>query len=104
MEEFTLNKRNQSSTNKMWVLLYKIGIILIISSLFLWIIPVVVPFTPLSIGMKASLITGAIIVAEILFWTGALLAGKEAATKIRGYFNPKNWRKKEIKSKEVHKI
>lgn len=97
VREYTLNQRNQSTTNKTWALLYKIGIILIVSSFLFWIVPVVVPFTPLSIGMKTSLITGAIIIAEVLFWTGALLAGKEVATKIRGYFNPKNWKKQKKK-------
>src|SRR5690625_6126901 len=63
---------------------YRIGITLITISLFIWIIPIVVPFLSISGGLKASLIGGAVLIAEILFWVGAVLAGKEVATRIRG--------------------
>src|SRR5690625_7529107 len=75
---------------------YRIGITLITISLFIWIIPIVVPFLSISGGLKASLIGGAVLIAEILFWVGAVLAGKEVATRIRGYVNPKNWRRRKI--------
>lgn len=95
-----MNKQTKPPTNKMWVLLYKVGIGMIIVSLVFWIFPIIIPFISFSIGMKTTIITSAIIIAEILFWTGAVLAGKEAAVKIRGYFNPKNWRKKPNKQQE----
>jgi len=75
-------------------LIYKIGLIMIVTSLVIWIIPLVVPFLPLSVSLKATIITVVVVVAEILFWTGAVFVGKEVAVKIRGYLNPKNWRKR----------
>lgn len=73
---------------------YKLGIGLLILSLLLWLIPVITPFTSLPTKVKAGTITGSIIMAEIMFWIGALLVGKEVATKFKSYLNPKNWRKK----------
>ncbi|CAH0236493.1 transporter suffix domain-containing protein [Peribacillus simplex] len=72
---------------------YKVGMGFLIISLLTWIIPVVAPFTPFSTGVKAGVITGAIVFAEVMFWAGALLVGKEVAAKYKGYLNPKNWKK-----------
>lgn len=74
-------------------LLYKIGLFLIISSFILWIIPLGIPFLTLSGKMKAISITSSLVIAEIFFWIGAIMVGKEVASKIRGYFNPKSWTK-----------
>ncbi|MGE6376107.1 transporter suffix domain-containing protein [Peribacillus muralis] len=72
---------------------YKLGMGFLIISLLTWIIPVIAPFTPLSAAAKAGVITGAIVFAEVMFWVGALLVGKEVAAKYKSYLNPKNWRK-----------
>jgi hypothetical protein len=72
---------------------YKVGMGFLIISLLTWIIPVAAPFTPFSTAVKAGVITGAIVFAEVMFWAGALLVGKEVAAKYKGYLNPKNWRK-----------
>ncbi|MGW6379944.1 transporter suffix domain-containing protein [Peribacillus butanolivorans] len=72
---------------------YKIGMGFLIVSLLTWIIPVIAPFTPFPTAVKAGVITGAIIFAEVMFWVGALLVGKEVAAKFKGYLNPKNWKK-----------
>ncbi|WP_249315873.1 transporter suffix domain-containing protein [Bacillus sp. FJAT-49711] len=74
--------------------LFKLGLGLLVFSLSLYLIPVITPFTPLPIKVKASIITGSIIIAEILFWLGALFVGKEVASKFKSYLNPKNWRRK----------
>lgn len=76
-------------------ILYKVGIGLLIVALFCWLIALIAPFTPLSVKAKAGAITGAMIFAEIVFWIGALLVGKEVASKFTSYLNPKNWRKKQ---------
>lgn len=81
--------------------LYKFGIGLLIFSLTLYLIPVITPFTPLPIKIKAGLMTGSIIIAEASFWIGALLVGKEVASKFKGYLNPKNWKKREEKEHEI---
>ncbi|MFJ7829299.1 transporter suffix domain-containing protein [Peribacillus sp. NPDC097284] len=73
---------------------YKIGMVLLMLSLLTWLIPVVAPFTPFSTNTKAMIIGGAIIIAEIMFWVGAILVGKEVAARYKSYLHPKNWRKK----------
>ncbi|MBT2642827.1 transporter suffix domain-containing protein [Bacillus sp. ISL-41] len=73
-------------------LVYKIGMILIIASFIVWVMPLGIPFLPISGKMKAISITSALVIAEVLFWVGALMVGKEAARKIKRAFNPKNWR------------
>lgn len=81
-------------------LMYKIGISLILISGVFWIIPLAIPFLSLSGKTKTIGITSSIVIAEIMFWTGAIFVGKEVASKIRSYFNPKNWRRrKQIKEK-----
>lgn len=88
-----LENNSQSTTKSVY---YKFGIGLIIGSLFIWIIPIIVPFTPISLKLKGTIITIAVIIAEILFWVGAVLAGRTVAAKIRSYLNPRNWYKKKV--------
>lgn len=87
--ENRLNRKKQQKS-----ILYKLGMGFLILSLLLWLIPVITPFTSLPTKVKAGAITGSIIIAEVIFWIGALLVGKEVAAKFKGYLNPKNWRKK----------
>jgi hypothetical protein len=75
-------------------LVYRIGMILIIASFIVWVMPLGIPFLPITGKMKAISITSALVLAEVLFWVGALMVGKEAARKIRTAFNPKNWKKR----------
>gem|GEM_PF-670262 len=72
--------------------IYRIGIGLIIASFVVWIVPPFAPFLPLSATAKTLTATGAIAAAEIMFWLGAVLIGKEAAAKLRKYWNVKHWR------------
>lgn len=81
-------------------LVYKIGMFLIISSFIIWVIPVGIPFLPLSGKVKAISITSCLVLAEVTFWIGAIMVGKEVAGKIRKYFNPKNWRRKQAEKQE----
>ncbi|MFD1019593.1 transporter suffix domain-containing protein [Thalassobacillus hwangdonensis] len=91
--------QNNSRTQKPFT--YKIGLFLIISSVLVWVIaPVLIPFLPLTNGMKAITITTSLVIGEIIFWIGAVMVGKEAAKKIRKSFNPKNWRKNSDEKKE----
>ncbi|MFC0298486.1 transporter suffix domain-containing protein [Geobacillus jurassicus] len=70
----------------------RIGIVLIIASFVVWLIPPIAPFLPFSAAVKALIVTVVIVAAEIMFWIGALLVGKEAAAKLKRHWNPKNWR------------
>lgn len=82
-------------------LIYKIGMILIISSFIIWVFPLGIPFLPLSGKVKAMSITGSLIAAEVFFWMGALMVGKEAAGKIRKMINPKNWKRRTAEKQDV---
>ncbi|WP_246943527.1 transporter suffix domain-containing protein [Bacillus pinisoli] len=84
--------QNESTVKKPFI--YKIGMFLIISSFIIWVFPVGIPFLPISGKMKAISITSSLIIAEVFFWVGALMVGKEVARKIRNSLNPRNWRKK----------
>lgn len=46
-------------------------------------------------------ITGVLVLAEVLFWIGVLLVGKEVAMKIKGYLSPKKWGKRVEKVEDV---
>lgn len=81
-------------------LLYKIGMILIISSFIFWVLPLGIPFLPLTGKMKAISITSTLVIAEVLFWVGALMVGKEAAGKIRTALNPKNLKRRKAERQE----
>ena len=81
-------------------LVYKIGMFLIISSFIIWVMPVGIPFLPLSSKVKVISITSCLVLAEVTFWIGAIMVGKEVAGKIRKYFNPKNWRRKQVEKQE----
>jgi hypothetical protein len=65
----------------------KLGLILIVLSFLPWVaIPLVVPFLPLSVAQKAASVPVLLVVAEILFWLGVLLVGKEVTQRYRQYF------------------
>lgn len=57
--------------------LYRIGISLIIFSFFIWAIPAIVPFISVDTNVKVALVTGSLILAEIMFWIGVAIVGKE---------------------------
>jgi hypothetical protein len=83
----------------------KLGLVLIIISFLPWlIIAVIVPFLPISLAQKALLIPALLVLAEVLFWLGALLVGKEVVQKYRRYLNfryprilLKRWKRKNRK-------
>jgi len=60
----------------------KLGLILIIVSFSPWLaIAIIVPFLPISVAQKALLVPALLVLAEVLFWLGALLLGKEVVQK-----------------------
>jgi hypothetical protein len=65
-----------------------LGLILIIISFSPWLaIAVIVPFLPISLAEKALLVPALLVLAEVLFWTGVLLVGKEVVQKYSRYFS-----------------
>jgi phosphate/sulfate permease len=67
----------------------KLGLGLILVSSLLWLALLVVPFLPLSSGQKALGAAAVVVTAEILFWLGALLTGKEVVQNYRDRLQPK---------------
>ncbi|UFT99107.1 transporter suffix domain-containing protein [Radiobacillus kanasensis] len=72
----------------------KLGWLFIILSCLFWILLAVIPFLPFSVGIKAVVATGSIVLAEVFFWIGAILVGKEVMKKYKAYLTPKKWKKK----------
>ena len=52
-------------------------------SLVCFALVLVIPFLPLSAGLRASLWTGTLITAEAGFWVGILIAGPDLLRKVR---------------------
>lgn len=69
----------------------KLGIGLMIISVPLFLAIPVIPFLEMENGTKVKLTTIILVAAEIIFWSGGLLVGKELFAKYKSYFNPKNW-------------
>lgn len=79
----------------------KLGLGLIIISFVPWVAILFIPSLALTLAQKAALVPILAIIAEVIFWLGILIVGKEAATKYRQYLNFnalwrqfKKWRRK----------
>ena len=66
----------------------KLGIGLILVSFLPWVAVAAAPFLALSIAQKAVLIPVLIGIAELMFWIGILMVGKEVAEQYRRWLNP----------------
>lgn len=76
-----------------------------ILSVFLFLSLPIIPFLDIDNKTKISISSILFIIAEITFWGGGLLVGKELFGKYKSYFNPKNWFKKKLKEEnEVEKV
>ena len=51
----------------------------------------VVPFLSIDHKTKISISTIIFVIAELTFWGGGFLVGKELFSKYKSYLNPKNW-------------
>lgn len=84
IEKIMKSKKSES-------VLFKIGVVLLITACLLWIGIVIIPFLPLSSLTQASIVGVLFIVGEIAFWLGTVLAGKEFVTRYKHYCSPKRW-------------
>jgi hypothetical protein len=82
------------SEKKKSPLLFRIGIVLLIIYVLLWIGIIVTPFLPVSTFVKATVIPGTIVFAEILLIIAVAFVGKEFVSKYKDRLKPKNWKKK----------
>ena len=74
-------------------LLVRIALLLILLSGVFWFGMIAVPFVPmpLSAAQKGALALGLFIAAEITFWAGALLVGREVVSRYTRLLWPPNW-------------
>jgi len=82
----------------------KIGAVLMIVSVPLFLFLPAIPFLNIDGAAKIKLTTVIFVIAEITFWAGGLLVGKELFTKYKAYFNPKVWFKKNTKHVNNDKV
>jgi len=75
-------------------IILKIGIVLMIISVPLFLLIPVIPFLDLETKTKVTVSTALLVAGEVLFWAGGILVGKELFTKYKSFLNPKNWFKK----------
>jgi hypothetical protein len=82
---------------------FRMGLILMIVSVPLFLALPVIPFLDFDGKTKVAVSTVLLVMGEILFWSGGLLVGKELVVKYKAYLNPKNWfRRKPADKQEDH--
>jgi hypothetical protein len=62
------------------------GVVLLVLSVVLWLPLPILPFLPIDGADQLAIAGGLVISAEVAFWTGAALAGPEAARRIRSWW------------------
>lgn len=67
----------------------KVGIGLLIVSFVPWGLAFAIPFMALPLSQKAAIAAALFIVAEVMFWIGVLIVGKEVADRYRQWLNPR---------------
>ena len=79
---------------------FKLGLVIIVLSVLLFLSLPVIPFLAFESKTKVTISTVVFIMAEITFYTGGFLLGKELFSKYKSYLNPKNWFKKKKEDRE----
>ena len=69
----------------------KIGIVIMAISVLLFLSLPVIPFLDIENKTRITITTIVFIVAEVTFYGGGFLVGKELFSKYKSYMNPKNW-------------
>lgn len=77
---------------------YKVGLVLVIVSIPIFLFLLFIPFLDTSDKNKIFISTVTIVIAEVLFWSGGLLLGRQLFDKYKSYFNPGNWFKTKKKN------
>jgi len=76
---------------------FKIGLVLMVISIVAFLMLPVIPFLNVEKNVKYIISTALFIFAEVTFWVGGILMGKELFDKYKALLNPKNWKKSETK-------
>lgn len=80
---------------------FKLGVILMLSSLIFFALLVAFPLMDIEKTLKITLTTVSFVIAEVLFYTGGFFVGKEVFNKYKAYLNPVSWFKRNGKEKVV---
>ena len=75
--------------NKNWK--FKLGLLMVLLSLIFFGLLVLIPMLDIKREQKVWFTTFSFITAEVLFYTGGFLLGKEMFNKYKSYLNPLNW-------------
>jgi hypothetical protein len=70
------------------------GIVLLILSFAFYASILLLPFLSVAGTTKAAAIPVLIVLAEVAFWIGGIILGKEFVMRYRRFLDPRNWRKK----------
>ncbi len=62
------------------------GVILMSLSLLLWVCLLGVPFLPMCAAGRGTVATALIVIAEVAFWVGAVIAGPAATRRMRSWW------------------
>jgi len=85
--------------NKSWK--FKAGLIIMLFSLPFFALLVIIPLLNIDNTDKIKFTSISFVIAEVLFYSGGFLLGKEIFNKYKSWFNPKNWFKKKLKAETV---
>jgi hypothetical protein len=72
---------------RVWVLIF--GVFVVPGVLYLTLLAV--PFLPLTTGQKVWVASGIVVAAEGTFLLSALILGREAVRRYRGFLDPRRW-------------
>ena len=75
--------------NKNWKV--KLGLLMVLMSLIFFASLVLIPMLNIKREEKIWFTTLSFVTAEVLFYTGGFLLGKEMFNKYKSYLNPKKW-------------
>ena len=64
----------------------RIRVVLMVGSLPLWLVLPILPFVGISTAAKAMAATAVVVIAELMFWGGAVLAGPAAVRRLKGWW------------------
>jgi hypothetical protein len=70
-------------------MLFRLGLVAIVLSFLPWLAIAAAPLFGLSLGASAGLVAGLAVAAEVLFWAGLAMAGKDTWQTIRA----RGWRR-----------
>ena len=65
----------------------RLGWGMMIASVVVWAVLPALPFLEMTNGQRVAIAAAVLVVAEVLFWLGALLAGPDAVRRMKSWWN-----------------